>query len=396
MARPILVASYCAFFLKAEMRHIYRQITELKKVKTFVIAQHRLNEEEYPFEDMEMLDQPVADTFGTQVFKPFKRAYLKYVTHQPALVYRGEFERVRKILVRRDPDLMHVYFGNTGVHLLPLIQQWDRPCVVSFHGMDVQPRIEEKGYLDKLKTLFSKVALVLVRSESIAERVRILGCDPAKIRLNRTSIPLGGFREINRRAPEDNAWKVVQACRLIPKKGLFTALKAFKAFAGVYPNSTFEIAGEGPLKDELERETQRLGLDSRVRFIGFLNQNDLYELYSQAHLFIHPSETTLDMNQEGVPNSMLEAMATGLPVVATRHGGIPEAVEEGVSGFLVNEGEAQALTDRMLQLVGNPGLWTSMSVAAAKQVRAKFDSARGIAALEDHYLEAVSAASYRI
>jgi colanic acid/amylovoran biosynthesis glycosyltransferase len=377
----ILVASYCAYFLKAEMRHVYRQIAGLKNVKTFVIARHRMNAHEYPFDDIEILNQKVHG-----MVRIVDRPNLKYEEHLSPFVYRGEYEGIRKILNRRDPDLMHVYFGHSGVHLLPFIRRWNRPCIVSFHGKDVQPRLEEIGYLADLKTLFSEVALVLVRSESIAERVRVLGCDPAKIRLNRTSVPMEQFREVPHRClPTKHAWKVVQASRLIPKKGLFTSLKAFKAFADVYPNATFEIAGEGPLRPELECETQKLGLREKVRFIGFLNQNDLHELYSRAHLFIHPSEITPDLNQEGVPNSMLEAMATGLPVVATRHGGIPEAIEDGVSGFLVEEGDAHSLAERMLQLAGNRELRDSMGAAGAKQVREKFDSARGIAVLEDCY-----------
>ena len=110
-----LVASYCTYFLKPEMRHIFRQLSALRTVNTFVVTKFRENAIEYPFPDIEVLAKP-------RVSLP-RRAFLKYVSRAPALIYRGEFESLREVLLRRDPDLMHIYFGNTGVHLLPLIER---------------------------------------------------------------------------------------------------------------------------------------------------------------------------------------------------------------------------------------------------------------------------------
>ena len=124
--------------------------------------------------------------------------------------------------------------------------------------------------------------------------------------------------------------------------GLKTALKAFASFHSFNPNSRFVIAGEGPLKDPLAEMARELGVHKAVELRGFLDQSALAELYAQSHVFVHPSELTKDQNQEGVPNSMLEAMATGLPVLATQHGGIPEAVTHGTHGLLVPEGDHEA------------------------------------------------------
>lgn len=378
-----LVASYCTYFLKQEMRHIYRQLTALGEVRTFVIAKFRENAVEYPFPDVEVLAR-------SRVSLP-RRAFLKYVSRAPALMYRGEFESVRKILLRRDPDLMHIYFGNTGVHLLPLIERWDRPCIVSFHGMDVQRRESERGYELRLRRLLRLVPIVLVRSRSIAERLIELECDPVKIRLNRTGIPLEDFPYCSRRAPLNNAWNIVQACRLVPKKGLPTALRAFAAFAEKFPNSRFAIAGEGPLLGELQELVRQLCLEKTVSFVGFLNQLELRRLFERSHLFLHPSEVAVDSNQEGVPNSMLEAMASGLPVVATMHGGIPEAVTDGTSGLLVPERDHFRLAKALIALVENPARWLEMGKTASETVAAEFGQAQQIEALESAYFEAIRA-----
>jgi colanic acid/amylovoran biosynthesis glycosyltransferase len=141
----------------------------------------------------------------------------------------------------------------------------------------------------------------------------------------------------NRSFPHDGQWHFVQACRLIEKKGLDVSLRAFAGFCRRFPQSTFTIAGEGPLLAPLQQLCAELGVTDRVRFAGFLGSPQLCRLYHESHAFLHPSQTTADQNQEGVPNSMLEAMATGLAVVATLHGGIPEAITDNVSGLLTEE-----------------------------------------------------------
>ena len=143
-------------------------------------------------------------------------------------------------------------------------------------------------------------------------------------------------------------WHCVQACRLIAKKGLPTTLRAFALFPAEHSGARLTVAGEGPLLGELEELAASLGIAASVRFAGFLSQRELGELLGSAHFFLHPSEQGLDGDQEGVPNGLLEAMAYGVPVLATRHGGIPEAVEHGVSGMLVAERDHTALAAEMI------------------------------------------------
>ncbi|MFM7182751.1 MAG: glycosyltransferase [Verrucomicrobiales bacterium] len=380
MPKPV-VASYCTTFLKPEMLHIYRQITGLDRYDTFVICKERRCEDRYPFSDIE-LKPKVRSNF-------IRRFWLKHILKEPPIVYRGEYGVLDAILKRRHADLLHVYFGHTGVHLLPFIQRWPRPSVVSFHGMDVQPRGDQPGYVERLSTLLREVPLALARSQSLLDRLIELGCPPENVRLNRTGIPMDKFPVVRREVPADGAWHLVQACRLIEKKGLPVTLEAFAGFAARYPKARLTLAGDGPLEARLRARAGEMGIADRVEFRGFLGESDLCRLYHEAHIFIHPSQMTADQNQEGIPNAMLEAMATGLPVLATLHGGIPEAVENGITGLLVPERDADGLRDHLLALAAEPARWIAMGEAAATSVRAEFEASAAIRRLEAVYDEAI-------
>lgn len=381
MSRPV-VASYCTTFLKKEMRHIYRQVAGLQTFRTFVMTKSRENAETYPFADVEVLPRPRINFLA--------RFHKKYIARLEPVFYRGEYNQLDGVLSRRQADLLHVYFGHTGVHLLPFIRNWPKPSVVSFHGMDIMLRNDESGYNERLKELLLVLPMVMARSESLADRLAALGCPREKIRINRTGIPMEGFPYAERQPPADGGWRFAQASRLIEKKGLDVTLMAFAAFRKNYPATHLTLAGEGPLLDSLQSLAQDLGLAGAVSFTGFLDQAGLAALYRESHVFLHPSQTTEGGDQEGVPNSMLEAMATGLPVVATNHGGIPEAVTSGEDGLLVEERDAEGLAGALLKLADNPSLYGALSRHAAESVRDKFEQGRSIARLEQCYRELIS------
>ncbi|HEX8295628.1 MAG TPA: colanic acid biosynthesis glycosyltransferase WcaL, partial [Chthoniobacteraceae bacterium] len=162
-----VVASYCTTFLKPEMRHIYRQVTGLQRHRSWVLTRERQGQEQFPFPDVELIPRARKNFL--------KRFWLKYVLARPRVYYRGELQVLIKLFARRPADLMHVYFGHTGVHLLPFIQAWDKPSVVSFHGMDIQPRPEQAGYDEQMRELLRTVPLVLARSRSLLTQLEAWG-----------------------------------------------------------------------------------------------------------------------------------------------------------------------------------------------------------------------------
>jgi colanic acid/amylovoran biosynthesis glycosyltransferase len=372
------VAFYCATFLKPEMLHIYRQITGLQRVQPVVIAQKRENPDKFPFEKIDIVEKPATHFL--------RRFWFRQICNRPWQLSAHETQKITGILDRGNAQLLHIFFGHIAVHLLPLIRSWGKPSVVSFHGADVLVDMERRAYRRATREMLNLVTRVFVRTESLKRAVIELGCDESKTNIVRTGIPLEQFPFREREFPTDGRWRFLQASRLVQKKGIATTLHAFTAFLTHYPEATLTIAGEGPMLEELKELTRKLKIDDRVALPGFVSQDKLCEIYYASHIFLHPSETGSDGNQEGIPNSMLEAMATGLPVFATEHGGIPEAIENGVSGILVPERDYEALSRALLEAAQDRDFLARLARNGAKVVAEKFDQRGQIRRLEEIYL----------
>ncbi len=391
---PPHVISLCGTFLKPEMQSIYRQVTGLRRVRTTVYTQSHENAEMFPFE-------PVVTLMKLSRPRPRGNFLLRFWFKHVIKSWPPPFPITREVhpyhpynlvdLLRSErPALVHVYYGHKAVHYLEMLQAWGGPFVVSFHGVDVSKFLDQEDYVTKLETVFKEAKLVMGRSQSLLDRLKDLGCPADKLRMNHTPIPLEHLEAEVRTPPADGQWRLVQACRLIQKKGILTTLKALAIVKQTHPRVRYVLCGGGPLQPKIEETVKKLGLEDNVELLGWLDQAQLLGQYRLAQIFLHPSEKTKEEDQEGIPNSMLEAMATGLPVVATLHGGIPEAVTSGEDGLLVPEKSPQELAAAMLSVMGSAAELARLSTRAAAAVRASFGSEAQIAAMEDVYLEAIS------
>ena len=376
-----MVASYCATFLKPEMLHIYRQITSLRRVRPVVIAQKRENADRFPFQNIRVVKKPALHFL--------RRTWFKQIADRPWQISPAEVRATERALTESNAELLHIYFGHIAMLLRPLIRQWQKPSLVSFHGADVLVDMQKPAYRRATEEMLSLVRRVLVRSDSLRQAVIDLGCAPEKIEIQRAGIPLADFPFRECGIPGDGRWQLLQAGRLIEKKGLKTTLRAFARFQKEFPAARLTIAGEGPQLEELQSLARELQIDGPIDFVGFVSQEELRELLYSSHIFLHPSETGRDGNQEGVPNSMLEAMASGLPVFATRHGGIPEVVENNVSGILANERDHRTLGDALIETAKSPDRLRAMGHVASESVAKNFNQTEQARLLEEIYLREI-------
>src|SRR5205823_3557357 len=349
------------------------------RVQAFVLAQKRENAEVFPFDKIDIVPKPATHFL--------RRFWFRQLQDRPWQISSREVRALLAALERANAQLLHIFFGHIAVHLLPLIRAWTGPSIVSFHGADVLVDMQKPAYRDATRQMFDAVRFVLVRSESLRRGVVELGCGENKIKIVRAGIPLEQFPFRQREYPHNGEWRFLQAGRLIEKKGLPTSLRAFAQFAARYPQSKFTVAGEGALLPQLQELVRQLKIDNQVSFTGFISQEQLQELLYASHIFLHPSETGRDGNQEGVPNSMLEAMASGLPVFATQHGGIPEAIENGVSGVLVAERDDAALARALFDATQDRQLLARLARNGAEAIAQKFEQRAQIRKLEEIYMQ---------
>ena len=391
-----LVCSLCGTYLKQEMQSIYRQIAGLRDHRNIVFAEQISNLEMFPFAPVVLMEKRSRPRLRGNFLLRFwyKHIVRKWPPPRPIGSVGRENEYYHPydlvdLLRKNNPDLVHCYYGHKAVKYLKMLKAAGVPFVISFHGVDVVKFIDREGYREALLSAFTEAKLVMARSVSLLERLIELGCPSHKLRLNRTPIPLGNITYKKRIAPKDGQWRMVQACRLISKKGIFTILEAIALLIDRWPGMKYSLAGIGPDKEEIERAIVRHGLQKHVQMLGWLSQDELQEVYADSHIFLHPSELTSENDQEGVPNSMLEAMAAGLPVVATYHGGIPEAVTNGGDGLLVPERSPEKLAKALDEMMSSNRKFEEFSAKAAESVRERFGFESQIRNLEDIYREAM-------
>jgi glycosyltransferase involved in cell wall biosynthesis len=163
--------------------------------------------------------------------------------------------------------------------------------------------------------------------------------------------------------------------RLVEKKAPHLTINAFAGVLQQFPGARLDMIGDGPLREQCQSLITHRGLGGAVRLLGVRSSEDVAETLNRASLFIQHSVTAPDGNTEGLPVALLEAMASGLPVVATRHSGIPEAVSDGETGILVEENDVQGMMQAIAALLADPGRAQAMGKAGRARILAHFTQA---------------------
>ncbi|QQE76368.1 glycosyltransferase [Brevibacillus composti] len=349
------VLVYRRKFLPKSETFIYEQLLGHQRVKTAVLARQ----------------------------KPFHR---KQFPFSPVYV-RRRFRGLAGWLKKKKFSCLHARFGPAGVELLPHARKAKLPLITSFHGFDATKRVREsKGYRKQLKKLFRKGKAFTVVSDHMKKRLVRLGCPKKKITLIRSGIDLRKFPMLPQQPVKDGAYRLLSVGRLTEKKGMDTLIKAFARVGRQYPQATLTIVGDGEEKKKLKRMIKKYGLTDRVKLRGALTHKEVQRELAKCHLFVIACKTAKNGNQEGIPNVLMEAMATGRPVISTYHAGIPELVEHEVSGYLVPEKSPGKLARMISRVLANSGEWQRVAQRARVKVETNHDIEKQRAKLEDLYL----------
>ncbi len=277
----------------------------------------------------------------------------------PAASLRLFFETAR--CVERPPfDIIHCHFGPNGIRGLALrdIGALSGKLITSFYGYDVSEYLGRRTH-NPYRKLFEKADLLLAISQVMRQKLIELGCSPNRAVVHRLGVNPNLFVP-GRRVTGEGPVRILTIGRMVPKKGIEYGLRAVAALASEFPRIEYVIIGDGPLKPQIEQMVEGLGLQGIVRLCGWKSRPEIVSALGQADILLAPSLTAASADQEGTPVVIMEAMASGLPVVSTVHAGIPEVVEDGVSGFLVSEKDVLGLAGALKHLACNPELRAGM------------------------------------
>lgn len=292
--------------------------------------------------------------------------------------------RTARFLRISEPDVVLCHFGPNGVRALPMLSPREK-LVTFFHGYDLSKVLQWKG-AGFYRRLFERGDLFVAVSERFRGRLVEIGCDPSRVVVHPTGVDLELFQR-HERGRAGGVLRLLSVGRLVPKKGIEDAIAAVASWVRESPGLEYRIAGDGPLRDPLERQVAALGAAGRIRFLGWVPHDRMPALMAETDVFLQPSVTAPNGDEEGIPVVLKEAMAAGLPVVATRHSGIPEIVGHGESGLLVPEHAATEIVRALERLVDEPGLAQRLSRNARLVAERNFDQRVLDARLEEMLLK---------
>ncbi len=375
----------CANFGKTSETWLRRQAGMLKRVRPTVVCWRDLRDDDRSGDPMvRSLD---ASTMLPKTLWRRAQRLLNFGGASYFATFAAEAERLKVLVDEIQPRSALVHFGHMGLRVLPVMRAMKVPLVVHFHGADMSTALRSGRYVRALReTVPQFTAMVVVARYMRDWLVNEGGADPAKVHL----IPLGApveQVEFTERAG-DGACRFLAVGRLVDKKNPLATIRAFGIAAEQLPGATLEVLGDGPLLEACNALVIQLGLGERVHLRGAVPNSVVRERLAASDVFVQHSVTDVDGDKEGWPVSIAEAMASGLPIVATRHAGIVDQVEEGLQGYLVDEGDITAMGAAMVTLGQDATLRRTMGRAARERATREFSSGLQVQRLERVLIDA--------
>ena len=308
----------------------------------------------------------------------------------PLAIVSG-WRKTRQVAAAVGATVIHAHWLIPG-GVLGALARGGRPLVVSAHGSDVFVAERVAVARRVARAVLGRAGWITACSDDLRDRAIALGAPAGRTETVPYGVDTTRFApspEVRRLVREElaigNAPLVVAAGRLVRKKGFEYLIEAARVLRARHPALSVVIVGEGDLAEALA--TQAAG-DSRVRLLGRRNQDEVARLLAAADVVAVPSVHDEAGNVDGLPNVALEAMAAAAPVVATGVGGLPQAIEDGVTGRLVPEKDARALASAIGSLIAEPARARALGVAARRKVEADFGWAAAAARFEAAYARA--------
>lgn len=359
---------------------IYNDVVGLaKKHNVKYVCTIRENAERFPFQNAEAVPYKINKILGKiRRYLEIRDIYLSYKNNDFA-------RKIKKIIEEFRPDIIHCHFAYESLKLLDNYQEDKIPIVISLHGYDAYTMFKNACYRKRMQPIFERKNInVLFISEFMRNKFEGAGTKFNNSHILYCGINTDYFKRENYTLPGSN-FNFLQVSDFGEKKGHFYTLQAFKKLLESKPRFVCKLAfaGEGETFEGIKVLARQLGLEKNVEFTGWLTTGEVKALMDNAHAFLHHSVTAGNGDQEGIPVVIMEAMAMELPVISTWHSGIPELVEDGLNGYLIEERDIEGYARRMNDIL----TWGYLRVNRQKIIE-KFELSKHLQQLEEFYTSA--------
>lgn len=380
MRHPIVMAAPC--FGAFSETFIYRQVTGMQRLLPTVFTDERRNKDPFPAPGIRVHAQ-----YGEEKPKSVRRRrkWRRRLFLNPWTWPRATAEHFARVCRESEARAAIAQYGTTALSALPISRELGIPLVVHFHGFDASSALRDRSYLSLIREAAAHFAGVIAPSRYL------LGClaDAGCVVTNPVVIGYGvDIPDVQDRCPGGST-RFLHVGRAVAKKGLVYSVRAFALARRELKEATFDVVGEGSQKVVAAALASELGVGDDVTFHGAAPHERVQALMQRSDVLIQHSVTAPNGDMEGLPVSILEAQANGLPVVATRHSGIPEEVLEGETALLVDERDFRGMAKCMVQLGLDPERRLVMGRAGRRHMAQNFELGGQIAKLEDYCCEVI-------
>jgi glycosyltransferase involved in cell wall biosynthesis len=349
---------------------IVNQIASISRYRVVVGCHHRHRDSQYDYDE----GVTAADVLGPVTGRLDRAAYAAHGLPTPFAA-----SAIARRLKAHNPALAHVHYLSDACYFHGTLRRLGVPFLISGYGYDVSwfPR-RARGLAQVLvRRAFRTASAVLAMSPDMRQDFIALGCPPDKIITHYFGSDTVRFaREPTARLGEGDVQLLSGCGGLAEKKGLGITLEALALLhRRAVTGWRLTVLGDGPQRPEVERLIAHLGLSDRVRLAGHIayTSEELPAYYHASDVLVQPSVLTEWGDKEGIPGVIVEGMASGLAVVASRHAGIPSVIEDGASGLLVAERDPAALADALERLIRDHELRRRLGAAAARRAVGELD-----------------------
>ncbi|MBN2528481.1 MAG: glycosyltransferase [Deltaproteobacteria bacterium] len=365
---------YSETFIHDELRHHQRY-------DATVFTRQWKNDEQFPGHDVQYVEK------------------LPNERHPLASAWYGLTGRSKRFLqtIRNGNfDILHAHFGHNGLYALPYAKAMNLPLVVSLHGRDVTILLGNDRfhpgywkYLLGYRRLIKEADLFLAASTELKSLMEQIGCPPEKLVVNTLGIDLNMFHPHQRQSTSDKP-VILMVGRFVEKKGHVYGIRAAAMARDAGCQFELVLAGDGQLRASCEQLVEELRLKDHVRFTGALPHSEIKSLMSQAFVVMAPSVVAKNLDRESGIIVLKEAAASGVPGIGTQHGGIPDIIDHGKTGFLVPERDAASIGKHLIALLNNQSLREEMGVAARQKMEREYNIVERVQQLENIYDDVIA------